>query len=72
MDIRIYIDDARPVHQCRAVDTLEPGEFEFVCTVPDCNYSRLFRRDGSTVVINPNDDIIHTGASTPDSIDFKN
>ena len=48
MDIRIYIDDKRPVHKCRAVDTLEPGELEFVCTYPGCNYSRLFRADGST------------------------
>ena len=72
MDIRIYIDDKRPVHKCRAVDTLEPGELEFVCTYPGCNYSRLFRADGSTVVINPNDDVIHTGASAPDSIDFNN
>lgn len=72
MDIRIYIDDKRPVHKCRAVDTLEPGELEFVCTHPACNYSRLFRRDGSTVVINPDDSVIHTGASTPDSIDFNN
>ena len=72
MDIRIYIDDKRPVHKCRAVDTLEPGELEFVCTYPGCNYSRLFRADGSTVVINPDDSVIHTGASTPDSIDFNN
>lgn len=72
MNIRFYVTDARPVHQCMAVDTLESGEIEFVCTVPGCNYSRLFRRDGSTVVINPDDSVIHTGASTPDSIDFNN
>ena len=72
MDIRFITSDKRPVHQCRSIDTLEPDEYEFACTIPGCNYRRLLRSDGSTVVVNPDDSVIHTGASSPDSIDFNN
>ena len=72
MDIRFTIGIDPTVHSCRAVETLEPGEYEFVCTVPGCQYRRLIRSDGTTVVENPDDSVIHTGFTAPPSITNKN
>lgn len=70
MDILFDLDSN--IHQCRAVETLEPGEYEFVCTVPGCDYRLLIRSDGTTAVENPDDSVTHTGFAAPESITNKN